>query len=263
MNFDFTDKIAIISGGTHGIGQAIALKLADYGCKIAVCSRSKTNLEKTKKLLQNKSTDHFVKKVDVLNIKQIVLFVKDVKKKYGKIDFLINNVGGDGGTLNKSIVNSNIKHWNEIYDLNVKSSIVFSKHSLPVMKKNKFGRIIFISSISSKKFSGLPWYIIAKKAEITLMKTFSVNRDFVRNGITFNSISPGAIMIPKTNWGNFKKNNLKKFNKLLDEKFPMGRLGTVHDISNIVVFLCSKYSSFINGSDIVVDGGQSNENYED
>ena len=131
------------------------------------------------------------------------------------------------------------------------------------MKRNKWGRVITIASISAKKGVGRPWYVLSKKSEIVLTKTLSVKRDLVRKGITFNTISPGAIMIPDTGWDYRRRENPKKFKNLVDEKFPMGRLGKPEEVASIVPFLCSDKSKFINGADICIDGGQSNEEYED
>ena len=96
-----------------------------------------------------------------------------------------------------------------------------------------------------------------------MTKCLSIKKDLVRNGITFNTVSPGAIMIPDTGWDFRRKENPSKFKKIVSEKFPMGRLGKPEEIANLVNFLCTDEASFINGADLVIDGGQSNEDYED
>ena len=117
-------------------------------------------------------------------------------------------------------------------DLNFFTSVNVINNFIGDMKKNNWGRVITISSIASKKVVGRPWYIIAKKAEITLTRALSVKKEFVRNGITFNTVSPGAIMIPDTGCDERQKEDPTKFKKLVDNKFPMGKLGTPEDVAN-------------------------------
>jgi 3-oxoacyl-[acyl-carrier protein] reductase len=98
---------------------------------------------------------------------------------------------------------------------------------------------------------------MAKSAEISLMKTLAMNPALARDGITFNSVAPGAIMIPDTGWEKEQKQDPQKFEKLVASQFPLGRLGTPEEIANVVVFLCSQKASLVNGASIAVDGAES------
>ena len=108
-----------------------------------------------------------------------------------------------------------------------------------------------------KNIGGRPWFNIAKSAQITLMKNLSKHKYLVRNGITFNTVSPGGIFIEGTGFEKEKKEDPDKFDKFIDDNFPVGRMGTPEDVAELVVFLCSNKASFINGSQIMIDGGQS------
>ena len=129
------------------------------------------------------------------------------------------------------------------------------------MKKNKWGRIISISSISTNKFTGRPWYNVAKNSQNAFINSLSAKKTYVKNGITFNIVSPGTIMTQSSYLFKLKKNNKKKFNEILKNNFPMEDIGTPEDVSNIVLFLCSQYSRYLNGSNIFVDGGESKLNF--
>jgi len=256
-------KKVLVSGGTHGIGLAICEILAKNKYDIATFSRSQKRITQFTKKLKKYNVKLFADTLDALNNNEVEDFYKKVKKKFGNIDILINNVGGGGSWGKELIEETNYETWTEVFTKNVGIAIKLISLSVPYMKKKKWGRVITIASISAKKGHGRPWYVLAKKAEVTLTKTLSVKKDLVRNGVTFNAISPGAIMIPNTGWDQRRKENPKKFKKLISEKFPLGRLGTPKEIAAILPFLCSNESAFINGADIVVDGGQSNEEYED
>lgn len=256
-------KKVLISGATHGIGLEIAKILAKNNFDIAFFSRSKKKVESTKKILKKFKIKVYGEQVDALNLSDLEFFFKKMEKEFGDINILVNNVGGGGSWGNDLIEKTNYEVWSQVHTKNVGAAIKLITLCVPKMKKNKWGRIITIASISAKKGVGRPWYVLSKKAEVVLTKTLSVKRDLIRNGITFNSVSPGAIMIPDTGWDNRRKENPKKFTKLVDDKFPMGRLGKPQEIASIFPFLCSEQSRFINGADICIDGGQSNEEYED
>lgn len=262
MNINLKNKIAIITGGTHGIGLSTSIVLGNHGCKVAVCSRSEKRVKEASEIFESKNIDYFADTADVLNKDSIFSFFEKVINKFKTVDILVNNVGGGGTWGKESILETDLKVWDEVYSKNTGAAIIFSKLSLPYMKKNKWGRVITISSISSNKSVGRPWYIMAKKSEITFTRALSVMKEFVRNGITINTVSPGAIMIPDTGWEAQQKEDPKKFEEIVNKKFPMGRLGKPEDIANAVAFLCSEGANYINGTDICVDGAQSNEEYK-
>ena len=255
-------KTVLITGGTKGIGFEILKKLADEGYKIVFFSRNIKNVQKVKNYLSKRKVQYFGGVLDATDVSAVNSFFKNIDKKFSKIDILINNVGGGGDIGNKNISKNSLEFWDSVIKLNLQTCIHFINLCLPHMIKKKWGRIICISSVSAKKAKGKPWYIIAKKSVSTLIKSLSVDRKLIRSGITFNSISPGALMIPGTGWDDFKKEDKNKFSKYIEKKFPLGRLGKAEEIASIFPFLCSDKSSFINGADIIIDGGQSNEEYE-
>ncbi len=125
------------------------------------------------------------------------------------------------------------------------------------MQKQKWGRVITITSTYGKEGGGRPWFNVAKAAETALMKNLALNFRLARSGITFNSIAPGCIMIPDTGWEDEEKKSPKSFKKFINAKFPLGRLGTPEEVASVVTFIASEKASLVNGASILVDGGES------
>ncbi len=251
-------KKVVITGGSHGIGLAIAKKFAENNYQICICSRNNNRLEKAKQELSLLTNSNIYSNiVDVLNEATITSFCKDVISKFGYIDILINNVGGGGRWGSNNILETPQHTWNEVFEKNSGAALKFSKAFLPGMIKNKWGRIVTIASIAARQADGRPWYIIAKNAEIALMKSLARSKELARKNITFNTVSPGAIRIPNTGWDEIEKADKLAFDEMLEEKFPLGRLGTPEEIAAVVYFLCSNEASLVNGANIVVDGGES------
>ena len=206
-------KIALISGGTHGIGLAIKEEL-DREMYVTVSFSRGTG-------------------VNALNPEHIERFIK----KVGRVDILINNVGGGGRWGNLDPLQTPLYTWAEVYQKNAGVAIQLTMALLPNMLERKWGRVITISSMYGKESGGRPWFTMAKSAEIAFMKEMS--RIYQGTGVTFNTVCPGAIAI--------------------DGK-PMGEFpyyGQPEDIAHYVGFLCSDKASFINGSCLAIDGGYS------
>lgn len=256
MNLNLKGKCALITGGSHGIGQSIAFALAEEGCNVAICARDERKIFTTIKMIERKNVRVIGIPADVLIPADIENVVKKVITSFGTLHILINNVGG-GGRWGKEITeDTKDRVWQEVYDKNAMAAVRFTKMVLPYMLKEKWGRIVAITSIYGKEGGGRPWFNMAKAAEISLMKTLAMNKRYVRNNITFNSVAPGAIMIPDTGWDNLMREKPKEFKNFVAQ-LPLGRLGTPEEVASLVVFLCSEKARLINGACIAVDGGES------
>lgn len=256
MDLKLSGKKAFITGGSHGIGLSVALSLGLEGCEVIICSRSEIRLKKAIQTLKNKNIKCYAYRCDVLNNDQLKNTIEMVNKKHKYIDILINNVGGGGRWGSDDFLTTDDSVWDDVYKKNVGAAIEFTKAFLPSMKKKRWGRVITITSIFGLQGGGRPWFNIAKFAQTALMKNFSQNREYVRNGITFNSVAPGSIYIPNTGWSKFKKDNPDEFNKLMKESYTLGRLGKPKEVASLVTFLSSSLASYINGASILIDGGE-------
>lgn len=256
MNLGIKKKYALVTAGTHGIGKAIALALADEGCNVAVCSRTPSRIRETQEQLKAKGVDCLAIQADVMIEEDINRVFNKIIKKWGTLHILVNNAGGGGRWGQEDVINTDEKVWQEVYDKNVTSSIRFIRLAIPYMRKQKWGRIVNITSLYGREAGGRPWFNIAKTAQTTLIKNLSLRKEIVRDGVTFNSIAPGCIMIPDTGWAEEQKKDPVAFNAMLDEKFPLGRLGKPEEVADLVVFICSEKASLINGASIAVDGSE-------
>lgn len=257
MDLKIKGKYALVTGGTHGIGRSIALALADEGCNVCVCSRNAERVEKTEEELKSKKIDYLSIQADVTLEADIKKVMRQIIDKWGTIHILINNVGGGGRWGSEIIEDTEEKVWEEVYEKNVLSTIRFTKLAIPYMRKQKWGRIVTITSIFGREAGGRPWFAMAKTAQTSFMKSLAIKHYLTKDGITFNSVAPGAIMIPETGWEKSLRENPKEIEEFIKRDLPLGRFGASEEIANVVVFVCSEKASLLNGVSIPVDGGQS------
>lgn len=257
MDLGIKGKCALVTGGSHGIGRSIALALAEEGCNVAIFSRNSNRVEKVVKELEKKGVKTIGLSADAMVLKDIERVMKSVIDSWGTIHILINNVGGGGRWGSENVEETSEDVWTDVYNKNALAATRFTMKAIPYMKKQKWGRVVTITSILGKEGGGRPWFNMAKSAEISLMKTLARTPGLVRSGITFNSVAPGGIMIPETGWEKEKNEKPKEFEKRIDREFPLGRLGTPEEVANVVIFICSTGSSLMNGACISVDGGES------
>lgn len=252
---EFKNKIAIITGGSHGIGKATAIALAKDGCHIAFIGKTPERVIETTAAIIETGSTCLGQVCDIFDLEACNRFFKDVIDKYGTVHILINNVGGGGRWGKEDPAQTPESTWMEVYEKNVLSTMRFTFMALPYMRAQKWGRVISVTSRLAKEVGGRPWFNIAKAAQSMLMKNLSIYKDYVRDGITFNSVAPGDIMIPDTGWDQ-KRLTDPHFSEFLDH-YPMGRMGEAEDVANAIAFLCSEKAAYINGISLAVDGGQS------
>ena len=246
----------LVTGGTHGIGAEICIKFAERGDHVAFLSRSKPRVDSQIEIISKLTKNFIAIQCDVLNSNSINEAWARIESEWAGVDVLINNVGGGGRWGNENILDTPLEVWQEVWQKNVGSAIEFTKLALPNMLNKGWGRVVTITSNYGNKVGGKTWFNLAKVSENLLMKNFAKNKDFVRRGITFNSLAPGAILIPDTGWDNLRISSPVEY-KSFAENLPLGRLGTVEEVAEVVYFICSEEASLVNGASIQVDGGES------
>ena len=256
MDYKLENKVAIITGGSHGIGQSIAESLASEGCNIAFCGRNADRVNNVRSMIESKGVSCLGLKSDLMCDTDRSAFISKVFEVFGGADIVINNVGG-GGRWGSDFEHTPEETWMEVFEKNFLLALRFTKSFVPHMRSKGWGRIVTITSKYGRECGGRPWFNMAKFAQSVLMKSLARDFELVRSGITFNSVAPGAIMIPDTGWEEQQKQNPEAFAALLKEQYPLGRLGTPEEVADVVVFLCSDKSSLVNGASILVDGGES------
>lgn len=250
MNLDLINKNVVIFGGSSGIGFSIAKGFIGEFANVYIVSRSfeSDNFNFLKSQFPNSNLYHYscdaTKQIEIKNISDGLL-----KSCDNSIDILILNIGNGKG---KSEILENDTEWNQIWDLNF-NSVLYPLREFLVNIANE-GSITIISSIAGIENVNAPnAYSVAKSALITLSKNLSKK---LAPKIRVNTIAPGNIFVKGGTWDIKMKINPETTNQMLNEKVPLKRFGLPEEISNLVLFLSSKRASFITGSCIVIDGGQ-------
>ena len=245
MKLNFSGRTALITGGSGGIGLSIVKKLIENKIKVIILDINTPD----KKILLNKLVEF--KKTDLSNYKNLKSCLIEIKKKYKKIEYVVNAAGVLWFDRDVSLEKISLNTWEKVLSINLKSIVIVLQSILPLMKKNKFGSIVHISSIDALSGDDKPQdaYGSSKAALLRLSKSISIQ--YANKKIRSNSILPGPIETPmQERW---KKNPETKKN--LSKVIPLGRVGKPVDIANSTIFLLSDESSFITGTELIVDGG--------
>ena len=245
MKLNFSGRTALITGGSGGIGLSIVKKLIKNKIKVIILDINTPS----KKILLNKYVEFI--KTDLSDYKNLKLCLTELKRKYKKIEYVINAAGVLWFDKDISLEKIEINTWDKVFSINLNSIVIVLQSILPQMKKNKFGSIVHISSIDALSGDNKPQdaYGSSKAALLRLSKSISIQ--FANKNIRSNSILPGPVETPmQERW---KKNPESKKN--LSKVIPLKRVGKPSDIANSTMFLLSDESSFITGTELIVDGG--------
>ena len=246
--FRLNKKTAIVSGGSKGIGKAIALKYAQAGADVVICSRRKENLEAAVIEAESNGFSLIPIECNTSNFDSIQSVVDLTMDKFGKVDILVNNAATN--PYYGPILNSEDSHWDKIFDVNVKGYFNFAKACSISMIKNNYGKIINVASIAAKtQIEGLGVYNISKAAVVMLTKVLA--KELGQHNIQINTLAPGLI---KTDFSKALWEDEDTYNKIV-KSIPQGKMGTPEDISGMALYLASDASDFITGSIFTVDGG--------
>lgn len=240
------DKVAIVTGGTRGIGRAIALKLADQGANIVINYRnSDKEAEELKAILEEKGVKVLTVKCDISNFEDSKNIMDKCKEVFGKIDILVNNAGITKDTL---IMRMKEEDFDNVIDVNLKGTFNCAKHASAIMLKQRFGKIINMTSVVGiAGNAGQVNYAASKAGVIGLTK--SLAKELGSRGITVNAVAPGFINTDMT------ASLSEKVKEEASKNIPLKRLGDPEDVANLVGFLASDAANYITGQVINVDGG--------
>ena len=238
---NFKNKNILITGASGGIGTALVKKFVSLGANILGSGTKTEKLELIKKRYPNIK----VKKFDISNHSGIEEFIDSVSLELGGLDILINNAG-----INKDNLSIRMKdeEWKKVIDINLTSTFLLSKYAIKKMLKNKFGRIVNITSVVGHTGNlGQPNYSASKAGIIGMSKSLAI--EYAKKNITVNCVSPGFIVSDMT------MGIADKVKLYLTSRIPMGKFGTGEDVSNCVAFLSSEQASYVTGETIHVNGG--------
>jgi 3-oxoacyl-[acyl-carrier protein] reductase len=248
MQLDLTGRNALITGGSRGIGRAIAMTFARAGANVSICARGESALRETEGELRSLGHTVHAMTADLGDASAVANYVTAAAQALGGIDVLVNNASGFG-----SGAGDDEAGWAASIDIDLMASVRASRAALPDLERSR-GSIIHISSISGLKHSArMPAYGAVKAALIQF--TLSQAAELGAKHIRVNCIAPGSIEFPGGTWEKRKTVNPKLYNSVLD-RIGFGRLGTPQEIANVALFLASDAASWVTGQTIAVDGGQ-------
>ena len=247
-------RVAIITGGAKGIGRGIALKFAEEGCSVVVADIVAIEGKKTAEEVSKKGGEGIFVSCDVTVGPQVEDMVGKAISKFGKIDILVNNAGGVSGPEG-SLDDVSEEQWDKSLNLNLKSAFLCCKAVVPHMKKNKYGKIINISSLGAVHPAVSVVHYHAAKAGV-LGLTYNLAFELAPFNISVNAILPGPIRTPF--WEPVTRNIPDKdayFAEIAQKEVPMQRIGMPEDVAGAALFLASELSSYVSGETIFVGGG--------
>jgi NAD(P)-dependent dehydrogenase (short-subunit alcohol dehydrogenase family) len=252
--FSLKGKTAIVTGGSRGIGKAIAQGFAKAGAKVAVTSRKLNDLEANAAEIRMFGGEALPVQAHLGKMEEINRMVKTVMDGFGRIDILVNNAGT--GPASTTVLNSDERLWETIMNLNLKGLYFTSQAVARVMKKQGDGRIVNIASVDGiKPEPGVSIYDISKAGVRMITSAFAV--ELAPFNIRVNTIAPGPIStkLLDSHWAHLPAAEFKKRKRELAEMTPMRRIGEPDEIVGAAIYLASDASSYTTGAEIVVDGG--------
>lgn len=255
MNLGLKGKVVVVTGASRGIGRAIAHGFADEEARLSICGRTEDTLQSVTAELTAKDAHVFAKRTDVTDTDQVEAFISETVETYGRIDVVVNNVGGSRWTPLADISDT---EWHEILDLNLVSAARVNRRVIPEMKKQGGGAILMITSIYGREGGGHITYNAAKAAEISMTK--SLAKELAPDNIRVNSVAPGSILFPGGGWSRRIAADPEGMEGFVKSDMPLGRFGKPEEVANVVVFLSSERASLVTGACVNVDGCQSHSN---
>ena len=265
MNLNLNNKNAIVCASSQGLGRAAALDLAEEGVNLAICSRDQDKINKVKEEIHQKINSEIkvlALKVDLDSPDEIQAFYKQVENDLGSVDILVNNNGGPPPSTFEQLSDDD---WQKAFNSTMMSCLRLSKLVIPNMKKNAWGRIINISSVSVKTpVNGLFLSNSLRMGVLGWAKALS--DELAPHGVTVNTVCPGytrterveAILETQSNSSGLKKEEIEKS---IAKNIPMKRVGEAEDLAGLITFLASEKADYMTGLAIQVDGGSARTFY--
>ena len=257
METGLKNRVAIVAASSQGLGRATAEAFAAEGCRVAICARNREALTAAAESIRARyKTEVLAEPFDVTDANAVQDFVRAVAQKFGRVDICVTNAGGPPA---KGFLATTLEEWRRAIDLNFMSTVYFAHQVIPHMQKNKWGRIITITSITTRQpIADLVYSNAVRAAVVGLVK--SLANEFGKDGILVNNVGPGFTATDRLK--ELARSRSAALNKTEKEIFegwaadtPLKRLGEPRELADTIVWLASERASYITGQTVLVDGG--------
>jgi len=257
VDLELTDKVAIVTGSSKGLGLATARALVAEGCRVTICARGEAKLHEAAAELKalagaNGPARVLAVAADLATADGVASIVSRTVETFGGLDILVNNVGVAKGA---GIVDTSDAEWQESFDQTLFPAVRASRLAVPEMRKRGGGAIVMIASIWGRESGGRMTYNAVKAAEISLAKAMA--QQLATDNIRVNSVAPGSIRFPGGSWDRRVLDDPDGMAEFVKRELPFGRFGRPEEVGAVVAFLASSRASWISGASVTVDGCQS------
>ena len=257
MDLGLRDRVAIVAASSQGLGKAVAQRLAREGAKLALCARTETTLQATaEEIRQTTGAEVLARSVDVTDFEAVRRFVDETREHFGRVDICVTNAGGPPA---KTFAETTLEDWQAGVNLNFMSTLYFAREVLPLMQRQRWGRLITITSTSVKQpIDNLILSNAVRAAGSGLVK--SLSNEYAPDNVLVNNVCPGGMLTARAEALSAKAAAVEGVDprQILERwaaEVPLRRIGRPEEFANLVVFLASECASYITGASIAVDGG--------
>lgn len=256
MNLELKDRVALVAASSQGIGRATAEAFAAEGCRIAMCARNRAALDTAAEKIRKQGAEVLAEAFDVTDAAAVAHFVGAVAKKFGGVDICVTNAGGPPA---KGFLAATLDDWQHAIAANFLSTVYFAREAIPHMQRKKWGRLVTITSITTKQpVTDLVLSNAVRAAVVGLVK--SLANEFGKDGILVNNVGPGFTATDRLKeLATARASATRKGeNEIFDgwaADSPLKRLGDPREVAETIVWLASERASYITGQTVLVDGG--------